>query len=55
MYDFVNYTSNPIKGPCEHDCSYCYMRHINEFNDSNEKLHLDLKNFMAIMVGGTPL
>ena len=42
MYDFVNYTSNPIKGPCEHDCSYCYMRHINEFNNSNEKLHLDL-------------
>ena len=25
MYKFVNYTWNPIKGKCLHDCSYCYM------------------------------
>lgn len=29
MYKFVNYTWNPIKGKCLHDCSYCYMKQIN--------------------------
>lgn len=47
MYDFVKYTSNPIKGPCEHDCKYCYMKRINAFNGSNEKLHLDLNELYA--------
>ena len=28
MYKFVNYTWNPIKGKCLHDCSYCYMKKI---------------------------
>jgi len=26
MYDFVDYTWNPIKGNCLHNCSYCYMK-----------------------------
>jgi len=26
MYEFVTHTWNPIKGLCEHDCSYCYMK-----------------------------
>jgi len=26
MYEFVNYTWNPIKGACIHDCVYCYMK-----------------------------
>ena len=26
MYPFVNYTWNPIKGKCAHDCVYCYMK-----------------------------
>ena len=47
MYDFVKYTSNPIKGPCEHDCIYCYMRRVNAFNGSNERLHLDLNELYA--------
>ena len=47
MYDFVKYTSNPIKGPCEHDCKYCYMRRVNAFNDSNEILHLDFNELYA--------
>lgn len=47
MYDFVKYTSNPIKGPCEHDCKYCYMKRINAFNGSNEILHLDLNELYA--------
>lgn len=28
MYKFVDYTWNPIKGKCLHDCSYCYMKQI---------------------------
>ena len=47
MYDFVKYTTNPIKGPCEHDCIYCYMRRVNAFNGSNERLHLDLNELYA--------
>lgn len=26
MYGFVSHTWNPIKGKCEHDCCYCYMK-----------------------------
>ena len=26
MYDFVDFTWNPIKGKCMHDCVYCYMK-----------------------------
>ena len=26
MYDWTDYTWNPIKGICPHQCSYCYMR-----------------------------
>ena len=47
MYDFVKYTTKPIKGPCEHDCIYCYMRRVNAFNGSNERLHLDLNELYA--------
>jgi DNA repair photolyase len=31
MYQWVDYTTSPIKG-CEHDCSYCYLRAIPNFN-----------------------
>ena len=39
MYDFVSHTWNPIKGRCEHDCEYCYMKRWGE----QPKLHLDEK------------
>ncbi len=26
MYGFVTHTWNPIRGKCEHDCSYCYIK-----------------------------
>ena len=26
MYAFVSHTYNPMKGECEHSCSYCFMR-----------------------------
>lgn len=28
MYDWINYTWNPVKGKCFHDCEYCYMKHF---------------------------
>ena len=30
MYKFIDYTWNPIRGGCLHDCSYCYMKRYNE-------------------------
>ncbi|HIZ33616.1 MAG TPA: hypothetical protein H9814_08810 [Candidatus Bacteroides merdigallinarum] len=29
MYKFIDFTWNPIKGKCLHNCSYCYMKQIN--------------------------
>ena len=26
MYAFVSHTYNPLKGECEHSCSYCFMK-----------------------------
>ncbi len=26
MYGFVTHTWNPIRGRCEHDCTYCYIK-----------------------------
>jgi len=26
MYEFITHTWNPIRGHCEYECSYCYMR-----------------------------
>ena len=40
MYSFVTHTFNIIKGKCEHDCLYCYMK---EFKLGN--LHIDRKEF----------
>lgn len=42
MYEFVTHTSNPIKGVCPHDCSYCYMKSIyNRFNNLDRTVRLD--------------
>lgn len=40
MYPFVTHTWNAIKGKCEHDCVYCYMKQFKQ-ND----LRLDEKEF----------
>ena len=40
MYSFVTHTWNVIKGKCEHDCLYCYMK---EFKLG--RLHIDRKEF----------
>ena len=50
MYQFVDATWNPIKGKCEHDCSYCYMKKWGEQNilhlDSRELVPLGANNFI---------
>ena len=35
------HTSNPIKGLCPHECSYCYMQAIFRHYHSDETLRLD--------------
>lgn len=41
MYEWIDFTWNPIKGKCYHDCSYCYMK---KWGKQNE-LHIDEKEF----------
>ena len=31
MYDWIDYTWNPVKG-CQHDCKYCYLKSIFNFD-----------------------
>jgi DNA repair photolyase len=28
MYEFITHTHNPIKGKCQHGCTYCYMNKL---------------------------
>ena len=46
MYGFIDYTWNPIKGRCPHNCSYCYMhpkwKYLEE-TGHNTRLRLDEK------------
>lgn len=42
MYPHVTHTYNIVKGKCFHDCSYCYMKMINE-NQKDE--HIDNDEF----------
>jgi len=32
MYEFITHTWNTVKGACEHDCSYCYMKRWGKLN-----------------------
>ena len=44
MYDFVSHTSNPIKGLCPHECSYCYMNGIyTHYKNLDRRMRLDEK------------
>lgn len=41
MYSWTNYTYNPIRGRCKHDCSYCSIKDIaKRFNQKQEPIHL---------------
>ena len=39
MYGFVTHTWNPIRGKCEHDCYYCYMKSL--FRAFDRKVRLE--------------
>ena len=57
MYGFVTHTWNPLKGKCEHDCSYCYMkkrcRNLKEIHLERKELEQDLGAGHFIFVGST--
>ena len=55
MFDFITHTWNPIKGACQHDCTYCYMKRWGEgrlktprFVKSEMKTDLGKNNFIFI-------
>ncbi len=53
MYKFVSHTWNTLKGGCEHQCSYCYMKNYVSgkvgFKDYELRTNLGCKN--TIFVG----
>ncbi len=56
MYDFVSHTWNTVKGACEHDCSYCYMKRWGKLNPErfdNKELKTDLGSGNFIFVGSS--
>ncbi len=57
MYKFIDYTWNPIKGKCLHDCSYCYMKVMNPNADkprlAEYEFKTDLGNGNAIFIGSS--
>lgn len=48
MYQFVSHTFNAIKGICEHDCSYCYMKPKKNLS----AIRLDEKEFKTKLEDG---
>lgn len=57
MYKFIDYTWNPIKGKCLHNCSYCYMKQItpnaNEPKLAEYELSASLESGKSIFIGSS--
>ena len=58
MFDFVTHTWNPIKGACQHDCIYCYMKRWGEGRLKkprfvNAELRTDLGENNFIFIGSS--
>jgi len=55
MYGFVTHTWNTIKGQCEHDCEYCYMKKFKlnpvRFDEKEFKCNLGEGNFIFVGSG----
>jgi len=54
MYDFITHTWNTIKGECEHNCSYCYMKrwgkqNLVRFDEKELKTDLSFDNFIFVV------
>ena len=52
MYQFCNATWNVVKGKCEHDCCYCYMKRFPQkdlwFDEKELKTNLGEGNFIFV-------
>lgn len=55
MYQFVDATWNPIKGVCQHDCSYCYMKvfPLGKLRLDEKELKVNLDEATFIFVGSS--
>ena len=55
MYSWCDYTWNPIKGKCPHDCSYCYMKRfpVGDLRLDKKCLNDDLGTGNTIFVGSS--
>jgi len=55
MYAFVDYTYNAIKGRCQYDCNYCFMKRfkLNEPRLDEKEFKTDLGNGNFIFVGSS--
>lgn len=56
MYEFITHTWNTVKGACEHDCSYCYMKRWGKLNPARfdeKELKTDLGSGNFIFVGSS--
>ena len=56
MYGFVSHTFNTIKGKCEHDCAYCYMKRWGGFKSvrfDEKETRLNLGCGKCIFVGSS--
>lgn len=56
MYNFVNYTWNPIKGKCIHNCKYCYVKQWGvppdvRLDELVLKEHLGCGNYIFVVSG----
>lgn len=51
MYDFIDYTYNPIKGLCQHKCSYCYAATIIHRFKQDPTLRLSEKELQSLFEG----
>ena len=56
MYSWISHTWNTVKGECEHDCSYCYMKSRGKLNPvrfDEKELNTDLEINNKIFVGSS--
>ena len=56
MYSWVTHTWNPVRGKCDYDCSYCYVKKWGEprplrFDEAEMRTNLGEGNFIFICSG----
>lgn len=52
MYSYIDRTYNPIKGICNHDCVYCYMKSMRRRFRQDATLRLDEKELKVALGSG---